>query len=119
MAEAFFNHAAKTRGLPHSAQSAGTMGGKELNPRAVEVMEELGISMTGHEPKILDQRMADTADRVISMGCGVDATACPAKFLVTEDWELEDPAGKSIEKVRIIRDQIQMRINQLLGELDK
>jgi len=100
-----------------TAESAGTVGGKTLNPQAVMAMNELGIAMDGHEPKLLTQEAADRADRIISMGCGVDAEACPAKFLLTEDWELDDPAEQSLDDVRCIRDQIVARVHRLLDEL--
>lgn len=118
MAEAMVNHFAAERGLDVAAESAGTVGGKELNPMAVSAMNELGVSMMGHHPKLLTQEMADAADRIISMGCGVDADACPAKFLLTEDWALDDPAGQTLDSVRVIRDQIQERVTKLLDELE-
>jgi len=59
----------------------------------------------------------DGADRIISMGCGVDAAACPARFLATEDWGLDDPAGLPLQAVRAIRDQIRERVKQLLDEI--
>lgn len=117
MAEAYVNHLAQERGLNVVAESAGTLGGKALNPVAVEVMEEDGVSLQGQTPTLLTQQMADRADRVVSMGCGVDAEACPARFLVTEDWGLDDPAGQPIEVVRAIRDQIKLRVTQLLDSL--
>jgi arsenate reductase len=117
MAEAFLNAMARESGAPVEAQSAGTVSGKELNPMAVAALAELGISMEGHAPKLLTQPMADAADITISMGCGVDAEACPAKFLLTEDWELEDPAGQGLESVRGIRDQIQTRCRELLDRI--
>lgn len=117
MAEALTNHLAQQRGLSVRAESAGTLGGKQLNPMAVQAMEELGLTMDGHAPKLLDQAMADRADRIITMGCGVDAEACPARFLVTEDWGLDDPAGQGIEEVRRIRDQIREHVTTLLDEV--
>ena len=116
MAEAFTNHLAQEKGLDVVAESAGTVGGKVLNPMAVEAMAELGISMEGHAPKLLTQEMVEGA-RVISMGCGVDAEACPAKFILAEDWELEDPAGQGLEAVRVIRDQIRERVERMLSEV--
>lgn len=118
MAEALTNHLAREKGLEVVAASAGTVGGKSLNPMAVEVMAELGISMDGHAPKLLTQEMVDDA-RVISMGCGVDAEACPAKFILAEDWELEDPAGQGLDAVRVIRDQIRERVEKLLSEVEE
>jgi arsenate reductase len=117
MAEAFVNHLAQQRGLTVSAESAGTVGGKNLNPLAVQAMEELGISMSNHRPKLIDQSMVDRSERVISMGCGVDVEACPARFLLAEDWALDDPAGQDLEAVRGIRDQIKMRVEAMLDEL--
>lgn len=118
MAEALFNYFARARGLRASAQSAGTLGAGALNPLAVKAMDELNISMSDQRPKLLDQDLVKITDRIISMGCGVQADACPAKFMVTEDWGLDDPAGQPIEKVREIRDQILARVMRLLDELD-
>lgn len=120
MAEALTNHLAKQKGLDVTGESAGTVGGKALNPMAVAAMAELGISMESQTPKLMTQQMADEADKIISMGCGVDAEACPAKFLLTEDWGLDDPAGQPIEKVREIRDDIARRVEAMLdGVADK
>jgi len=117
MAEAFVNHCARESGNDFVAESAGTVGGKVLNQFAIAAMSELGISMEGQAPKLLTQEMADRADSVISMGCGVDVEACPATFLLAEDWELDDPAGKDIESVRIIRDQIRERVEELMSRV--
>lgn len=116
MAEALTNALAQEAGVPLRALSAGTVGGKNLNPAAVEAMSELGISMAGQAPKIMTQEMVEQSDKIISMGCGVDAEACPAKFLVTEDWGLDDPAGQPVERVRVIRDEIRRRVQVLLDE---
>jgi len=80
-------------------------------------MDELGISMAGQKPKQLTQKLADSADRIITMGCGVDADACPARIHLSEDWGLDDPKGQPLEKVREIRDQIKGRVEALLSEL--
>lgn len=117
MAEAYTNHLARAAGMDVTAESAGTMGGKDLNPVAVQVMLEDGVSMEGQQPKLLTQELADSADKIFSMGCGVDAEACPAKFLLTEDWGLDDPAGQPIEKVRKIRDDIKVRVQHMLTEI--
>ncbi|MBB6049348.1 arsenate reductase ArsC [Armatimonas rosea] len=117
MAEAFVNHYAKERGLAVVGESAGTVAGTQINPVAVEVMAELGISMAAQSPKQLTQELADRADKKITMGCGVDADACPARIFFTEDWGLDDPKGQPIEKVREIRDQIKARVETLLAEL--
>lgn len=115
MAEAFVNHYAALHGLSVKGASAGTVGGKQLNAMAVEAMAELGISMERQTPKLLTQEMIGPETSVITMGCGVDASACPAKFLVSEDWGLDDPAGQDIEKVREIRNEIKKRVVGMLG----
>ena len=117
MAEAFTNALARERGLPLRALSAGTVAGEEINPVAEEVMREAGVPMDGHMPKQLTQEMADGADRIITMGCGVDADACPARLHLSEDWGLDDPKGRPIEAVRVIRDQIRARVKTLLAEM--
>ena len=100
MAEAFTNALAKERGLAVRALSAGTVAGEEINPAALAVMQEAGVSMAGQTPKQLTQAMADSADRIVTMGCGVDADACPARIHLSEDWGLDDPKGQPLEKVR-------------------
>lgn len=115
MAEAFVNHYAALHGLSVRGRSAGTIGGKALNPMAVEAMREVGINMDDQLPKLLTQEMIDADTVVITMGCGVNAEACPARFLVSEDWGLDDPAGQLIEAVRAIRDQIHERVRKALG----
>lgn len=117
MAEAFLRELASERGFDVESTSAGTLGGGSINPVAREAMAEIGISLDSHTPKALTQEMADRADITISMGCGVDAEACPAKFLLTEDWGLDDPAGQPIETVRQIRDQIRLKVNDLLDRV--
>ena len=90
--------------------------GTEINPVARQVMDEIGVPMEGQSPKMLTQAMADSASKVITMGCGVDADLCPARIHLSEDWGLDDPKGQSIEKVRAIRDQIEVKVEQLLAE---
>jgi arsenate reductase len=118
MAEAFTNTLAKERGLSVRALSAGTAAGSEIDPVAVAVMQEAGVSLEGQHPKPLTQEMADSADRIVTMGCGVDAEACPACIHLSEDWGLEDPKGQPIEKVRAIRDEIKAKVEALLLELE-
>jgi arsenate reductase len=114
MAEAFFNSISDGNAI---AGSAGTEPGDRLNPTVVEAMAEVGIDLKGARPKLLTQEMVDRADRVITMGCSVEQS-CPALFIPhVEDWGLEDPAGKPIEKVREIRDEIAGRVKGLLAEL--
>jgi len=117
MAEAFTNRLARERALDVRAESAGTVAGAEINAVAAQVMDEIGIPMTGQSPKQMTPEIVARAERVITMGCGVDAQACPAKFILTDDWGLDDPKGASIEKVREIRDEIRRRVETLLDEL--
>ena len=95
--------------------SAGSAPGAAINPVAVEAMAELGIDMSAQQPKLLTPELVAWADHVVSMGCGVDAEACPTKFLVTDDWGLDDPAGQNIDTVRRIRDEIQAKVRELIG----
>ena len=97
--------------------SAGTEPGSGLNPAAVAAMREIGIDMSSHYPKMITLEMVEGADKIITMGCGVDASSCPAAFLPTEDWGLEDPKDQPIEKVREIRDQIKEKVQSMLAEL--
>ena len=111
------NRFAEERKLPMRAISAGAIAGSALNPVVVEAMGEIGFSMDGMKPKPLTHEMVDGAARVITMGCGMDAEACPAGFMVTEDWGLDDPAGQPLEKVREIRDQVRERVERLAESL--
>lgn len=116
MAEAILNDIAAREGLDVRGVSAGTRAGQSVNPLAVEAVEELGITMAGAHPKQLTAEMVRGADRVITMGCGVNAEECPAGFLVTEDWGLDDPAGQPLDTVRMIRDQIVQKIRTMLED---
>jgi arsenate reductase len=113
MAEAFFNQIAKGKAV---AISAGTQPAAQVNPSVVTVMSEVGIEIGEQKPKMLTLEMLESADRVITMGCNV-AKACPASFVPTEDWELDDPEGKPIEKVRQIRDEIEIKVDELARTL--
>ena len=117
MAEAFTNQLARKCGLPVRALSAGTVAGARINPVAQAVMAEIGVSMEGQSPRQLTQAVANEADTIITMGCGVDAEACPARIFVSEDWGLDDPAGQPVETVRDIRDQIKARVERMLAEM--
>lgn len=117
MAQAFFNHLAKQRGLDAVAESAGTAPGERVNPVAVEVMEELGISLAEHRPQQLVPELTQGMDRIITMGCGVNAAMCPAGTYITEDWQLPDPHGQPIAVVREIRDAVRRRVEGLLDEI--
>jgi protein-tyrosine-phosphatase len=113
MAEAFFNALAPP-GLV--ALSAGTQPATDLNPAVVEVMAEVGVDLRGRRPRLLTPEMVESAERVISMGCGV-AESCPVGLTPAEDWALDDPAGQQTEVVRRIRDEIKRRVEALLASL--
>ncbi|MFJ5862268.1 arsenate reductase ArsC [Pseudarthrobacter sp. NPDC092439] len=96
-------------------RSAGSKPADKINPAAVEAMAELGIDMSAEVPKVLTTEAVKESDVVITMGCGDECPYFPGKRY--EDWVLEDPAGKGVESVRPIRDQIKSRIEQLITEL--
>ena len=113
MAEAF------TRALSAGqveAVSAGTVPGAILNPIVAEAMKERGVSMDGQHPKVIDQQMVDDSDYAFTMGCKIDGS-CPATFVPSEDWGLDDPAGQPIETVRRIRDEVESRVRDMLTEM--
>ncbi len=113
MAEAFFNQMAKGKA---KGFSAGTQPGDKVNPTVVTAMRELGIDIGLRKPKLLTLEMLEGVDRVITMGCGAEGV-CPASFVPTEDWQLEDPEGKPLEQVRQIRDEVKARVEGLIREL--
>ena len=96
-------------------RSAGSAPGKAINPAAVEAMAEVGIDITGQTPRKLEWETAESSDVIITMGCGDACPVFPGKRY--EDWKLEDPAGKGVEAVRPIRDEIRTRIEKLLADL--
>lgn len=102
------------------AESAGTHPAWDLNSTVVEVMSEIGYDMAGQHPKLATFDMMKSADQVISMGCGVNTEAvCPASLVPTEDWSIEDPEGKQIEQVRVIRDEIKTRVEGLITRMSE
>jgi arsenate reductase (thioredoxin) len=96
-------------------RSAGSSPGEEINPAAVAAMKEIGVDMSEEFPKPLTDEVVRAADVVITMGCGDACPMYPGKRY--EDWELEDPAGKDVETVRRIRDEIDARVRKLVAEL--
>lgn len=123
MAEAYFNRLARERSLDMEAVSAGTAPGERVNPVAATAMAEVGVSLDGHCPRPLTSALAAQADRIITMGCGVEAAGthevggCPAGTYITEDWQLPDPHGRPVEFVREVRDAVRQRVEALLDEL--
>jgi arsenate reductase len=95
--------------------SAGSAPKDSINPVAVAAMAEEGIDIANNQPKILTTEAVQDSDVVITMGCGDTCPFFPGKRY--EDWVLEDPAGKGIESVRVIRDEIKARVEQLLSEI--
>ncbi len=112
MAAAWFNalvDPAKATGI-----SAGTEPGTRVHPEVVMAMGEVGINLAEGKPQFLSDELARTASLLITMGCG---EACPfVPGLRREDWPLEDPKGKPVERVREIRDDIRQRVTALLRE---
>ncbi|MEV6325635.1 arsenate reductase ArsC [Nocardia sp. NPDC051787] len=112
MAAGFLAHLA---GEAIEVRSAGSAPAESLNPAAVAAMKELGIDITAQFPKILTYDAVETSDVVITMGCG---DTCPVLPGVSyRDWQLEDPAGKGVDAVRPIRDEIRSRVEDLIAEL--
>ncbi|MCW4019196.1 MAG: arsenate reductase ArsC [Candidatus Bathyarchaeota archaeon] len=115
MAEAFANHYGKGKVV---ASSGGIQLAEKVNPVVVEAMKETGIDISANKPKMVTQQMANEADLIVTMGCGA-ADICPGPFFTaTVDWELEDPKGQLIEKVKVIRDEIEKRVKALIDDLD-
>ena len=95
--------------------SAGSAPKDSINPIAVQAMQEIGIDISNNVPKVLTLEAVQESDAVITMGCGDACPFYPGKRY--EDWVLDDPAGQGIESVRVIRDDIKKRVEQLLSEL--
>lgn len=112
MAAALLRHYAGDRVV---VRSAGSMPASEVNPGVVAALAELGIELASVAPKKLTDDDVRASDVVITMGCGDACPIYPGKRYL--DWELEDPAGKSVEEIRPIRDDIDRRIKGLLVEL--
>jgi protein-tyrosine-phosphatase len=95
--------------------SAGSEPADRVNPVAIEAMAEEGIDIAGNQPKVLSTEAVQESDVVITMGCGDTCPFFPGKRY--EDWELDDPAGRGIEEVRTIRDQIKARVEALIADI--
>ena len=117
MAAALFNDAAvqgakETKHEGIRAISAGTDPAERVHPEVVQVMREIGIDLSDARPQKLTLELAQEADLLITMGCGDKCPYVPG--LKIEDWPLEDPKGKPIERVREIREEIRRRVEQLI-----
>ena len=96
-------------------RSAGSAPADKINPVAVAAMAEVGIDIAAEQPKVLTDQAVRSSDVVITMGCGDTCPFYPGKRY--EDWVLDDPAGRGVDAVRPIRDEIRRRVEVLLGEL--
>ncbi|MGP3926867.1 arsenate reductase ArsC [Streptomyces sp. 8N616] len=112
MAAAWLTHLAGDR---VEVRSAGSTPADQVNPSAVEAMKEVGIDIATETPKVLTVEAVQASDVVITMGCGDTCPVFPGKKYL--DWQLEDPAGKGVEFVRPIRDEIRTRIEGLIAEI--
>jgi arsenate reductase len=112
MAAGFLTHLANGR---IEVRSAGSTPADQVNPVAAEAMKEVGIDITHETPKILTIDAVKASDVCITMGCGDACPVFPGKRYL--DWTLDDPAGRGIEAVRPIRDEIERRIKGLIAEL--
>jgi arsenate reductase (thioredoxin) len=116
MAEGFFRMYAPKNYQP---LSAGTSPISMVNPLAIEVMKEIGIDISEQKPKIITEDLIKQSTLRINMGC-MDKQSCPTLFLHSViDWDIEDPKGKPVEKVREIRDVIVARVKELVSNLNQ
>ena len=114
MAEGFFKKYAPDG---FKTLSAGTKPGYQLNPIVVEAMKEVGLDISKQKSKELTDEMIRDSDNVVNMGC-MDKNFCPTIWIPKViEWDLEDPKGKSIEKVREIRDEIEKRVKEIVAEI--
>jgi len=113
MAAGFLQHLAGDR---IQVLSAGTAPKDSVNPSAVAVMAEVGVDIAANQPKVLTDEAVRESDYVITMGCGDECPFYPGKTYL--DWPLQDPAGKGIEAVRPIRDEIRTLVENLIAEID-
>ncbi|MDP9452520.1 MAG: arsenate reductase ArsC [Actinomycetota bacterium] len=112
MAAALLAHHAQGQVL---VRSAGSMPADQVNPAVVAAMDEVGLDLSKEFPKALSDEVVQAADVVVTMGCG---DACPIyPGTRSLDWELPDPAGKGVDAVRVIRDEIDRRVRTLLADL--
>jgi arsenate reductase (thioredoxin) len=111
MAEGFFNRKYAPKG--YRAISAGTRPASQINPLAVQAMKEVGIDISSQKSKIITEDMIRSSAKSVNMGC-VERAECPMLFMNNViDWGIEDPKGKSIDKVREIRDEIDRRVREI------
>src|SRR5437763_7842251 len=112
MSRALFERAATGR---HQADSAGTRPAERVHPEVLAVMSELGIDLSEARPRLLERKLAEQADVVVTMGCGDECPYIPGKRYL--DWDLPDPKGRPLDEVRRTRDEIARRVQELVAEL--
>jgi arsenate reductase len=112
MAAGWLRHLAGDR---VAVYSGGSEPASALNPAAVEVMAEVGVDITGQAPRRWTEEVLGEVEVVVTMGCGDTCPVLPGKRY--EDWQLDDPAGRPVEAVRPIRDEIRRRVEELMGSL--
>lgn len=116
IAEGFFNSKYRPKG--YRAASAGTRPTGQINPMALQAMHEVGIDISAQKAKIITEDMIKASAKVVNMGC-MDQSECPMLFIDNAiDWRIEDPKGKSIEKMRQIRDDIERRVKEIAKSLE-
>ena len=114
MAEGFFN---KSSPEGYRAVSGGTKPVSQINPVVIDVMKEVGIDISNQKSKEITEDMMRNSFKTVNMGC-MDKESCPTIFLPNVlDWNLEDPKGKSFERVREIRDEIDQRVKELVASI--
>lgn len=114
MAEGFFN---KRSPEGYRAVSGGTKPVSQINPVVIDVMKEVGIDISNQKSKEITEDMMRNSFKTVNMGC-MDKESCPTIFLPNVlDWNLEDPKGKSFERIREIRDEIDQRVKELVASI--
>jgi arsenate reductase (thioredoxin) len=117
IAEGFFNKKYAPKG--YRAISAGTRPVSQINPLAVQAMNEVGVDISSQKSKIITEDMIRSSAKSVNMGC-IEKTECPMLFMNNViDWGIEDPKGKPIEKVREIRDEIDIRVREVAQSLQE
>lgn len=115
MAEAFFKKHAKNS---FNVVSAGTCPSPKIDPVVVSAMNEIGIDLKNQQPQLLSISMIKNSNKTVNMGC-MDKESCPSLFVKdVDDWNMDDPKGKSLDDVRKIRDQIKHSVLNLLDSLE-
>jgi protein-tyrosine-phosphatase len=116
MSQALFERAAGGR---HTSESAGSIAEPtdRVHPEVIEVMNELGVDLSGRRPQRLTDELAARADVLVTMGCGDTCPYFPGKRYI--DWDLPDPKGRPVAEVRATRDEIAQRVEKLLADIDE